>query len=199
MDGVIRIFRALVHPNASLRLEAQRLYLRPMHEKDWRQWAELRAHSRAFLEPWEPTWPKDALAKDAFRRRLARYTRDARDDEGYAFLLFRKADEQLLGGINLSNVTRGIRQSCSVGYWIGQRYARHGYMSDGVRVAATFAFDQLRLHRVEAGCVPNNVASQGVLRKVGFQDEGIARKYLNINGRWHDHLLFALLASDPRV
>ena len=158
----------------------------------------LRAASRAFLEPWEPTWPKDALLKDAFRRRLQRYTRDARDDEGYAFLLFRKSDDMLLGGVNLSNVTRGIRQSCSVGYWIGQRHARRGYMTDAVHTAVNFAFDQIRLHRVEAGCVPTNAASAGLLRKVGFQDEGFARKYLNINGRWHDHLLFALLASDPR-
>ena len=81
---------------------------------------------------------------------------------------------------------------------MGQRHTRKGFMTDGVRVAATFAFDQLRLHRVEASCVPNNLASQDVLRKVGFQEEGVARKYLNINGRWHDHLLFALLSSDPR-
>ena len=131
--------------------------------------------------------------------KLQRYTRDARDDEGYAFLLFRKSDDMLLGGVNLSNVTRGIRQSCSVGYWIGQRHARRGYMTDAVHTAVSFAFDQIRLHRVEAGCVPTNAASAGLLRKVGFQDEGFARKYLNINGRWHDHLLFALLASDPRV
>ncbi|MSP20132.1 MAG: N-acetyltransferase [Alphaproteobacteria bacterium] len=173
-------------------------YLRPPDTRDWLHWAELRAESRAFLEPWEPTWPKDALAKDAFRRRLSRYSRDARDDEGYAFLLFRKNDDRLLGGLNLSNVTRGIRQSCSIGYWVGQRYARNGYTSDAVHTAVAFTFDHLRLHRVEAGCVPSNLASAGLLRKSGFQDEGFARQYLNINGRWHDHLLFAMLASDPR-
>lgn len=192
------ILDRITRPPVWRRYDGEGVFLRPPESRDWLPWAELRAESRAFLEPWEPIWPKDALVRDAFRRRITRYTRDARDDEGYAFLLFRKSDEQLLGGINLSNVTRGIRQSCSVGYWIGQRHTRKGHMTDGVRVAVTFAFDQLRLHRVEAGCVPNNLASQGVLRKVGFQEEGVARKYLNINGRWHDHLLFALLASDPR-
>ena len=116
------ILDRIVRPPLWRRYDGDAVFLRPPESRDWLAWAELRAESRAFLEPWEPTWPKDALAKDAFRRRLARYTRDARDDEGYAFLLFRKADEQLLGGINLSNVTRGIRQSCSVGYWIGKRY-----------------------------------------------------------------------------
>mgnify|MGYP006273584225 CR=1 FL=1 len=192
------ILDRIARPPLWRRYDGEVTYLRPAEMRDWLAWAELRAASRAFLEPWEPTWPKDALLKDAFRRRLQRYTRDARDDEGYAFLLFRKSDDMLLGGVNLSNVTRGIRQSCSVGYWIGQRHARRGYMTDAVHTAVSFAFDQIRLHRVEAGCDPTNAASAGLLRKVGFQDEGFARKYLNINGRWHDHLLFALLASDPR-
>ncbi len=192
------ILDRMTRPPLWRRYDGETTFVRPPEARDWLPWAELRAESRVFLEPWEPTWPKDALAKDAFRRRLQRYTRDARDDEGYAFLVFRKSDELLVGGLNLSNVTRGIRQSCSVGYWIGQRFARQGLMTDAVRTAVTFAFDQLRLHRVEAGCVPTNLASRGLLLKAGFQEEGFARKYLNINGRWHDHLLFAMLGSDPR-
>lgn len=192
------LFERMARPPLWRRYDGEAVFLRPPESRDWLGWAELRAESRAFLEPWEPTWPKDASARDAFRRRLQRYARDARDDEGYAFLLFRKSDDALLGGLNLSSVTRGIRQSCSIGYWLGERYARRGYMTDCARVAVAFSFDQLRLHRIEAGCVPDNVASQGLLRKVGFQGEGFACKYLNINGRWHDHLLFAMLASDPR-
>jgi ribosomal-protein-alanine N-acetyltransferase len=195
---VFPILDRMTRPPLWRRYDGETTYVRPPETRDWLPWAELRAESRAFLEPWEPTWPKDALVKDAFRRRLQRYVRDARDDEGYAFLVFRKSDEALVGGLNLSNVTRGIRQSCSVGYWIGQRFSRQGLMTDAVRVSVAFAFDQLRLHRVEAGCVPTNVASRGLLLKAGFQEEGFARKYLNINGRWHDHLLFAMLASDQR-
>jgi ribosomal-protein-alanine N-acetyltransferase len=192
------ILDRMTRPPLWRRYDGEATFVRPPETRDWLAWAELRAESRTFLEPWEPTWPKDALVKDAFRRRLSRYVRDARDDDGYAFLVYRRSDEALVGGLNLSNVTRGIRQSCSIGYWIGQRFARQGLMTDAVRVAVAFAFDHLRLHRVEAGCVPTNVASRGLLLKAGFQEEGFARKYLNINGRWHDHLLFAMLASDQR-
>ena len=174
------------------------VYLRPPQSSDWREWADLRSESRAFLEPWEPTWAEDGLTRESFRRRLQRYARDAREEEGFAFFIFRGDDDALLGGLNVSSVTRGIRMSCSIGYWIGQRYARNGYMTRAVRIILSFAFDELRLHRVEVGCVPSNVASASVLRKLGFKEEGYARKYLNINGQWHDHLLFALLDSDPR-
>ena len=180
------------------RYEGTVVAIRPPRSSDWIEWAQLRAESRQFLEPWEPQWPRDALSKDLFRRRLARYVRDAREDEGYAFLVFRREDEALLGGINVSNVARGIRMSCSLGYWIGERYARQGYMTEAARLVLDFTFGELRLHRVEAGCVPVNDASTALLRKLGFQEEGYARKYLNINGRWHDHRLFALLATDPR-
>ena len=180
------------------RYDGDLVLLRPPEARDWLQWAQLRAESRQFLEPWEPSWPKDALTRESYRRRLQRHHRDARDDEGYAFLVFRKSDDTLVGGVTLSNVARGIRLSCSVGYWIGERYARNGLMSDAVRVAVGFAFDQLHLHRVEAGCVPTNEASRRLLARLAFQEEGFARKYLNINGRWHDHLLFAVLATDER-
>ncbi len=186
-------------PSLYRRYDGQRVYVRPPGGSDWLAWAELRAESREFLEPWEPTWPKNALNRATYRRRLQRYARDARDDEGYAFLVFRLEDDVLVGGISMSNVARGIRLSCSLGYWIGEKYARQGYMTDAVRVILGFAFDQLRLHRVEAGCVPTNEASRDLLRKVGFQEEGYARKYLSINGAWHDHLLFAMVSDDRQA
>lgn len=195
---MIAIIERLSRPAPYRRYDGESIYLRPPESGDWLEWAELRAESRAFLEPWEPTWAEDALTRESYRRRLQRYLRDAREEEGYAFFLFRAGDHALLGGINVSGVARGIRMSCSIGYWIGQRYARHGYMTQAVRIILGFAFDELHLHRVEAGCVPANVASAGLLRNVGFSEEGYARKYLNINGEWHDHLLFAMLASDPR-
>ena len=104
----------------------------------------------------------------------------------------------LLGGLTLSHVQRGVTQSCSLGYWMGERYAGKGYMTDAVRVALSFAFDALRLHRVEAACLPHNLASIRLLEKVGFAREGYARRYLCIDGRWQDHLLFAIVSDDPR-
>ena len=119
-----------------------------------------------------------------------------RDDLGYAFFIFRRSDDVLLGGITLSNVRRGVAQVGSLGYWMGEPFVRRGYMSDAVAAIGQFAFHDLTLHRVEAACLPCNEASQKVLLRNGFVQEGLARKYLKINGVWQDHLLFALLADD---
>jgi len=178
------------------RLVGRHVYLRPPRRGDWQQWAELRAVSRDFLTPWEPTWPGDALTQAAFRQRLARSTKDWADDLCYSFFIFRRADDDLVGGVTLSNVRRGVAQTASVGYWIGRPYARNGHMTDAVATLVAYAFDKLGLHRVEAACQPNNVPSRSLLKRVGFEEEGRARKYLRINGLWQDHVLLARLAED---
>ena len=184
-----------VHP-PSVRLEGERVMLRPPDRGDWAIWSELRSASRAFLQPWEPAWSDDAVGKAAFRRRLARYALDWRDDEGYAFFVFDSHGDELVGGISLSNVRRGVAESASLGYWIGERFARQGYMTEALRLMLGFAFDRLRLHRVEAACLPSNAPSRGLLIKSGFREEGYARKYLCIDGLWQDHVLYALLREE---
>ena len=119
-----------------------------------------------------------------------------RADQAYPFFVFRKPDGVLVGGLTLANVRRGIAQAGSLGYWMGEPHARRGHMTDAVRALIPFAFNTLRLHRLEAACIPTNVASIRLLEKVGFKREGLARQYLCINGRWQDHILYALLASD---
>ncbi len=173
-----------------------RTYLRPPVRGDWQEWAELRAVSRDFLVPWEPTWPDDALTRAAFRRRLARYTEDWSRDQGYSFFVFRKEDDALVGGITIANVRRGVAQTCSFGYWIGRPYSRNGFMTEAVHGACLFAYETLHLHRVEAACLPHNIASRGVLEKSGFRYEGLAKRYLKIDGQWRDHLLYALLREE---
>src|SRR5690606_34124381 len=133
---------------------------------------------------WEPTWPADDLTRSAFRRRLKRYYRDIREDEAYPFLVFRTRDNAILGGLTLSNVRRGVTQSCSLGYWVGEAHARQGHTSAAVRAVVPFVFDTLKLHRLEAACIPANTASVGLLEKTGFVREGLARRYLRINGIW---------------
>lgn len=174
------------------------VFLRIPQMADFESWAELRAASRDFLTPWEPTWPVDDLTRSAFRRRVKRYQRDVRDDCAYPFFLYRSNDNMLLGGLTLSNVRRGVTQSCSLGYWIGQPHAGKGLMAAGVRAVAPFVFGTLRLHRLEAACIPTNLPSIRLLQRVGFTQEGMARSYLRINGKWQDHLLFALLEGDLR-
>jgi len=180
----------------AFRITTQRSLLRPPERRDWRAWAQLRGESRAFLTPWEPTWSADSLTRSAFHRRLQRYAADWRQDFGYSFLLFRLEDDALLGGIGLTNVRRGVAESASLGYWVGERFARQGYMTEGLQLVLNFAFQRARLHRVEAACLPHNAASRGLLLKSGFREEGYARGYLCIDGRWQDHVLFAILREE---
>jgi ribosomal-protein-alanine N-acetyltransferase len=182
----------------ALKLVGERVWLRPPERGDWQEWSELRGESRAFLAPWEPSWPGDALGRAAFRRRIARYAVDWRTDQGYSLFVYRRADDALLGGIGLSNVRRGVAETGSLGYWIGERHARRGYMTDALVATLDFAFHRLRLHRVEAACLPTNAPSKRLLLKVGFREEGYAREYLCIDGKWQDHVLFAMLQDEWR-
>jgi ribosomal-protein-alanine N-acetyltransferase len=170
--------------------------LRTPQMVDFSDWAELRETSRDFLTPWEPTWPADDLTRSAFRRRIRRYMEDQRTDQAYAFMLVRSSDDRLIGGLTLANIRRGVAQAGSLGYWMGLPFVRHGYMTAAVRAIIPFAFGTLRLHRLEAACIPENEASVRLLEKTGFAREGYAREYLCINGIWQDHLLFARLKDD---
>ncbi len=179
-------------------LESDRVILRTPQMSDYAAWAELRAASRDFLTPWEPLWASDELSRASFRRRVRHYLRDLREDVGYALFVFSATTGLLVGGLTLCNVRRGVTQSCTLGYWVGAKYARQGYMTAAVRAVIPFVFDSLELHRLEAACLPANTASIKLLEKTGFQREGLARRYLKINGVWQDHLLYALLDTDIR-
>jgi [ribosomal protein S5]-alanine N-acetyltransferase len=167
--------------------------LRIPQAPDYTDWTALREESRDFLTPWEPTWPADDLSRSAFRRRIRRYSEDLRTDQGYAFLIIRSSDNTLVGGLTLANIRRGVAQAGSIGYWMGRPFVRQGYMTAAVRAIIPFAFASLRLHRLEAACIPSNAGSIRLLEKTGFVREGYAREYLCINGIWQDHLLYGRL------
>ena len=190
-------FRTTAFAETLPAIEGERVILRQPQMSDHSEWATLRQKSREFLEPWEPVWPADDLTRAAFRRRLKRYAEDQRSDLAYSFLIFRKIDGVLVGGITLSNVRRGVAQAGSIGYWMGEPYARQGLMSTALHALIPFGFATLRLHRLEAACITTNVASIRLLEKSGFQREGYARQYLCINGMWQDHLLYARIKGDP--
>ena len=185
----------LVHDAAPF-VRADGLILRPPASSDYVAWATLRAASRAHLVPFEPQWAHDELTRAAYRQRLRRYQRDVKEDMGYAFFVFREWDGELLGGLTLSNVRRGVTQAAALGYWIGLRHARQGFMRSALANLMPYAFGGLRLHRVEAACLPHNEASIRTLEGAGFRREGLARNYLKINGTWQDHLLYALSEED---
>jgi ribosomal-protein-alanine N-acetyltransferase len=191
------LFRSSNYTDPFPAIDGQGVALRWPQPSDYPAWSALREQSRDFLVPWEPTWPLDDLTRSAFRRRLKRYGDDQRNDLAYSFFVFRKEDDALVGGLTIANVRRGVAQAGSLGYWMGEPFARCGYMTAAVKAVAPFAFGALGLHRLEAACIPTNRASSRLLEKCGFRQEGLARQYLCINGQWQDHLLYARLRDDP--
>ncbi|HEX7776582.1 MAG TPA: GNAT family protein [Parvibaculum sp.] len=190
--------RSMSKPEVAPFVIGNGVYLRGPQMADFPEWAALREQSREFLTPWEPSWPADDLTRASFRRRLRRYLREVREDRAYPFFIFREEDGALVGGCTLSNVNRGVQQSCTLGYWAGEVYAGKGYVTKAVRALVPYVFEELRLHRLHAACLPENERSKAVLRRCGFREEGYARGYLRINGVWRDHVLFAMLRDDPR-
>lgn len=173
-----------------MRQTAERILIHPWRKEDGAEWVKLRSHSRQFIEPFEPSWPP-RLTLDDFERRRTRITHELAMEMNYSFLLRRLSDKVLLGGLSLYHVRRAALQCATLSYWIGAPYARQGYMKEGLSLLETFAFEVLNLHRMEAYCLPNNYSSLALLRSAGFHDEGIALKYLRIQGEWQDHLRFA--------
>lgn len=167
--------------------------------RHYEAWSLLRETSRQHLEPFEPAWAADELSRAAYRRRLRRYRHERRNGTGAAFFVVRRSDRALLGGVTLTNIRRGVTQSASVGYWIGLPYVRQGYAGEALAEVVRHAFDDLELNRVEAASMPSNRASIAVLERAGFRHEGLARRYLRINGVFEDHLLFARLREDAQL
>jgi ribosomal-protein-alanine N-acetyltransferase len=185
-------------PKRKVRIETERLTLRPPTHSDYRAWSSLRLESRAFLQPWEPTWATDHLSRKAFSNRVHWAQRSIASGGAMPLFLFRREDQALLGAITLDNVRRGPAQAGTLGYWIGERYARHGYMRETILAVVHHAFVKLDLSRIEAACLPENVASRRVLETSGFKYEGVAQSYLQIDGRWRTHVLYSCLRMDRR-
>ena len=181
-----------------LRLETERLTLRLPRHADFRPWTALRESSRDFLTPWEPTWAVDHLTRKSFTGRVYWAQRALGQGNAVPLFIVRRADDSFLGAITLDNIRRGPAQSATLGYWIGQPFARQGYMREAIEAVVHYAFRGQDLSRVEAACLPENVASRGVLEKAGFKYEGVAQSYLQINGRWRNHVLYAHLRGDRR-
>ena len=178
------------------KLTGERVFLRPPKRRDALKWQKLRMSSKSFLVPWEPSWNASSCTRRAYLRYLKNSNYLANMDRAYSFLIFKSDDKTLLGGINVGNVRRGVAQSASLGYWIGVKYARNGYMKEALRLLIPSLFVDLRLNRIEAATLEENIASKNLLKKIGFKKEGVLRKYLKINGTWRDHILYGLLEND---
>lgn len=182
----------------SVSILTARLSLRLPEHRDFREWAKLRHESRAFLSPWEPIWAADHLSRTSFTNRVYWSQRAVKNGNAVPLFVFHKEAGQLVGAITLDNIRRGPSQVGTIGYWVGQQYARQGFMSEAIIAMVAHAFGALDLSRVESACLPDNVASRGVLEKAGFKYEGVAQSYIQINGRWRNHVLYAALRGDRR-
>ncbi|QIE57212.1 GNAT family N-acetyltransferase [Pikeienuella piscinae] len=180
------------------RLPTERLILRPPRLSDFPAWARARRDSREHLKPWEPTWAPDHLTRAAFRQRVHWARKAMRLGRAWPFMIFTKEDGALVGAVTLDHVRRGPAEAATLGYWTALAHARRGYMREALSEVRRFAFDDLRLSRLEAGCLPENAASRALLETVGFKYEGVAQAYLQIDGRWRDHVLYAALRGDRR-
>ena len=178
------------------KLTGKRVFLRPPKRRDALKWQKLRMSSKSFLVPWEPSWDASSCSRRAYLRYFKNSNYLANMDRAYSFLIFKTDDKTLLGGINIGNVRRGVSQSASLGYWIGEKHSRNGYMKEALKLLLPSLFIDLRLNRIEAATLEENIASKNLLKKIGFKKEGVLRKYLKINGTWRDHILYGLLEND---
>lgn len=181
-----------------IRLDTERMVLRLPQQADFAAWVGLRERSREFLTLWEPSWSADHLSRKAFSNRVYWASRASKNGNSIPFFLERSVDGKLLGAITLDNIRRGPAQMATIGYWIGEPFARQGYMTEAIAAVVHHAFTALDLSRIEAACLPDNAASRGVLERSGFKYEGVAQSYLQINGRWRTHVLYANLRHDRR-
>ena len=175
-------------PSAPVRLLGHRIVMRPLAAGDFRAWSEVRAHNEEWLTVWEPrrnpSLPDPTVERSAFSARCAQRDRDRSVGIAYQFGLF--IDDQIAGAM----------QSGTIGYWVDQRQAGHGYVAEGVLALIRYAFETLELHRIEICIVPRNTNSRRVMEKLAIRDEGIAQRYLEINGKWEDHIRYGMTVEE---
>jgi ribosomal-protein-alanine N-acetyltransferase len=177
-------------------VRGDRVFIRRLEPSDAEQVLESRLANRAFLQPWEPVREASAYVLAGVRAEL-QFSVDLWDrQEGYVFGIFTNDDEAFVGGVALRNVSRGAWQNATLGYWVAEKHNGRGYATEAVRLATRFAFDQAHLHRLQAGTLLHNIASQRVLEKAGYRFEGVSLRYLRIDGRWQDHRMYAITIED---
>ncbi len=177
-------------------ITGQKVILRPPQYSDWKAWADERKKNKLYLQPWEPLWSINELERSSFVKRVRMFERLSHNDQAYSFLIFTSDNEDFIGEVNISNVQRGIIQSCTIGYWIAKDCEGKGMMSESLELVKEFIFNELKLHRIEAACLPHNMPSIKVLLKNGFIKEGTARKLLKINDKWQDHTVLSFIHDD---
>ena len=181
-----------------LLLQTDRLDLRLPQLSDHKIWSRLRLESKDFLTPWEPTWTNDHLLRRPFVNRVNWAKRSMQNGTAIPLFIMSRNDGVLMGAITLDNIRRGPNQTATMGYWIGSPYVRQGFMSEAIVGLVNYAFGALDISRIESACLPENTPSRKLLEKCGFKYEGVAQAYIQIDGRWRTHVLYASIRYDRR-
>lgn len=174
-------------------LKTPNLMLRPPKRSDWKEWLEIRAKNQAYLAPYEPAWGPGWQERRHYLARVARQEKEWREDRAYAFLIFSRHDGTMLGGININNIARGSAKFANLGYWVAEDLQGQGIMSEALHAVIRLCFSHLKLERLNAGTLAHNTRSRKLLEKHGFEEEGFAKSYIEIEGRRQDHVLYGLL------
>ena len=184
--------------SAPVTLTGRRVLLRPLTVHDFDQWREVRRRCNDWLTRWEPRripgQPDTVEDRQAFAARCSVRMREIQLGTGYGFGIF--VEGAFAGEININSIHRGAHQNAYVGYWIDESLAGQGYMPESVVAMLQFSFEQLLLHRVQISIIPRNTASRRVVEKLGLRDEGVAVRYLEINGEWEDHIRYAITREE---
>lgn len=179
-----------------VRLEGARIYLQPPRMRDWHDWRDVRGRNENFLKRFEPAWPDNCLTREFFKRRLRRQKWDWEQQQARYFLIRRREDDALVGGININNLQLGAARHGSLGYWLDEAHQGQGYMRESIGLVLSYAFAALGLMRMNAACIPENDRSKKLLLRCGLKEDGFAPAYLQINGVWRDHHLFGITRDD---
>ena len=177
-------------------LRGDRVTIRRLEPSHAESVLDLRLRNRDFFGPWEPVRGEGSFTLAAVRTEMEVSVELWERGEGFVFGIFANDTDELVGGIALRNIARGAWQNATLGYWVAHEHNGKGYATEAVKLASRFAFDEARLHRVQAGTLLHNIGSQRVLEKAGYRFEGVSLRYLNINGRWQDHRMYALTVED---
>lgn len=179
-------------------LRGKRLVLRPLVTDDYGQWREVRTVNEGWLTRWEPAripgQPDVVQSRQAFSSRCAARQRERQLGTGYGFGVF--IGETFIGEMNVSAIQRGPFQNAYVGYWVDERFAGQQYIPEALVIAMRFAFEELNLHRLQIAIIPRNMPSRRVVEKLGIRCEGMAERYLEINGVWEDHMRYAITSEE---
>lgn len=179
-------------------IETERLTLRLPVQNDFGNWVQLRRKSESFLLPWEPKQTVGFYSRSAFKVRVSWGKKNFSLKKAMPIFIFKKDDSALIGAVTLDNIRYGAIESASLGYWIGKPFSKRGYMKEALRAIIYYSSEHLKIGRIEAATLPENLPSRNLLEKSGFNFEGIVESYLKINGSWRDHVLYASLNFDRR-